>query len=177
MIFAWLFNATCMMLVSAHIVPHAMDIGFSAGEAATILSLLGASRAAGLVLMGGAADRIGKKRIAIICALFQAGAVAWLIWANELWMLYLFVVVYGFSFGGFLPSITALIGDTFGLGSLGSILGVLDVGWAIGAATGPIIGGIIFDINESYSMAFLIGAVAIAIVAPLIALIKTGRKN
>ena len=100
-----------------------------------------------------------------------------LIWANELWMLYLFAVIYSFVLGGFLPSITTIIGDIFGLGSLGSILGVLDIGFAIGAAIGPIIGGIIFDINKSYSMAFLIGAVAIAIVAPLIALIKTGRSN
>ena len=62
MIFIWLFNAISMLLVFTHIVPHAMDIGFSAEEAAIILSVMGGDRIAGLVLMGGAADRIGKKR-------------------------------------------------------------------------------------------------------------------
>ena len=92
-------------------------------------------------------------------------------------MLCLFAIVYGLTNGGLLSSITALLGDIFGLNRIGLVLGVLDVGWAIGAATGPIIGGLVFDISNSYSLAFLLGAVAMAIIALLIALIRreTGR--
>ena len=171
-IFIWILMAFCMLLVLTHIVPHATDIGFSAVEAAAILSLIGGTRAVGMVLMGGVADRIGRKKTAIVCTLFQAGAMVWLIWAQDLWMLYLFAIVYGLANGGLLSSITALLGDTFGLGKIGSILGVLDVGWAIGAATGPFVGGVIFDINNSYSVTFLLGAAAMATVALLIVLIR-----
>jgi len=176
-LFIWLLFSFCMLLVFTHIVPHATDIGISVVEAAAILSLMGGTRAAGMVLLGSVADRIGRKKIAITCTLFQAGVMVWLIWAQGLWMLYLFAIVYGLANGGLLSSITALLGDTFGLNRIGSILGVLDVGWAIGAATGPMIGGLVFDISNSYSLAFLLGAVAMAIIALLTALIRreTGR--
>lgn len=168
----WLAFSFCMFLVITHIVPHATDIGISAVDAAAVLSLMGGTRAAGMVLLGSVADRVGRKKIAIICTLFQAGGMAWLVWAQDLWMLFLFAVVYGLASGGLLSSITALLGDTFGLNRIDSILGVLGFGWAVGAATGPVIGGLIFDVSNSYSLAFLLGAVAMAIIALFIALIR-----
>ena len=87
-------------------------------------------------------------------------------------MLYLFALVYGFSRGGLIPSMMALVGDTFGMRSIGTIFGVLEIGGGIGSAIGPMIGGFIFDINGSYSVAFLFGAVAMAVVTLLIALIR-----
>jgi len=173
----WLVHAFCMFLVSTHIVPHTTDIGFSAGEAAVVLSLIGGIRAVGAVLLGSVADRVGKKRMAVVCTLFMAGAMVWLVWAQDLWMLYLFALVYGFAQGGLSSCIAVLIGDTFGLGKIGSILGVLDVGFAIGAAAGSFIGGLIFDINNSYSVAFFIAAAAMVTVALLLVPIRreTGR--
>ena len=87
-------------------------------------------------------------------------------------MLYLFALVYGFAFGGMSPVMAALIGDTFGLSRIGAILGTLEVGFGVGAAVGPAIGGLIFDVSGSYFMAFLLGALAMGIVTLLITLIK-----
>ena len=87
-------------------------------------------------------------------------------------MLYLFALVYGFAYGGISPVITALIGDTLGVRNIGVILGMLEIGWGIGAAIGPAMGGLIFDISNSYSVAFFIGAVAMLIVTLLIALTR-----
>ena len=87
-------------------------------------------------------------------------------------MLYLFALVGGFSMGGLLTSMVALVGDTFGLRSLGTIFGALAIGEGIGSAIGPAIGGFIFDANGSYSIAFLIGAAVMIVVALLIALIR-----
>ena len=170
--FIWLFYASCLFLVLTHIVPHATDIGISTMEAAVILSLIGGASAAGRVLMGSVSDSIGRKTTAIICSLLQAGAMVWLIWSQELWMLYLFALVYGFAYGGLTPPVTALIGDIFGLGNIGVILGVLEIGWGVGAAIGSAIGGLIFDVSNSYSIAFLIGAAAMSIVTLLIPLIR-----
>ena len=170
--FTWLSLASCIFLVFTHLVPHATDIGFSAGEAATVLSLIGGAAIAGRVLMGIASDRIGRKLTAIICALLQSGAMVWLIWAQDLWMLYLFALVYGFAFSGFSISMAALIGDTFGVRKIGSILGVLEIGFGVGAAIGSAVGGLIFDVTNSYFMAFLLGAVVLLVAALLIALIR-----
>ena len=92
-------------------------------------------------------------------------------------MLYLFALVYGFAYNGLAASMGALIGDTFGLGKIGAIFGVLEISWGIGAAIGPAIGGLIFDLSNSYSIAFLIGALAMLVATLLVALIRreTGR--
>jgi len=147
-------------------------MGFSAGEAATVLSLVGVASIVGRVVMGIASDRLGRKLAAITCTLLQAGAMVWLIWSQDLWMFYLFALVFGFATSGFGITMAALIGDTFGVGKLGAILGVLEIGFGVGAAVGPAMGGLIFDINQSYFLAFLIEAAAMLVVTLLVALIK-----
>jgi len=171
-LFILLLFSSCMYLIFTHLVPHVTDIGFSAEEAATVLSLTGVTYIAGRVLMGAISDRIGRKIAGIICALLQAGAMVLIIWASDLWMLYLFALVYGFANAGMGPIVAALASDTFGLGKLGVILGVLDAGFAVGAAIGPIAGGLIFDTSKSYIMAFLLSAVALLVMALLIGLVR-----
>lgn len=168
----WVLYAANIFLVMTHLVPQATDIGFSAMEAATILSVIGGVAVVGRVLLGSISDRIGRKTMVIICALLQAGAMVWLLWAQDLWMFYLFALVYGFAFGGMSPVMAALIGDTFGLSRIGAILGTLEVGFGVGAAIGPAVGGFIFDVSGSYFMAFLLGALAMGIATLLITLIQ-----
>ena len=90
-------------------------------------------------------------------------------------MLYLFGVVFGFSNGGLDTSVTALVGDTFGIRRIGIIMGALRVNYGIGVAIGPAIGGLVFDISNSYSTAFLVGVLAMFAVA--LFLFLTGRET
>lgn len=168
----WLSFALCLHLVLTHIVPYVTDAGISATEAALVLGLINIMSIPGRLLMGGISDRIGRKVSAIICALLQIGAMMWLAWARKLWAFYFFAAVYGFAFGGFDIPVTALIGDIFGLYSLGAIMGVLDVGWGIGAAIGPALGGLIFDLTASYSSAIFIGALAMVVASLFVGLTK-----
>jgi len=170
--FSHLLMGICMLLVVTHIVPHVTDIGFSPVQAATVFSLIGGTMVAGTVLMGFLSDRIGRRKTAVICALVQAATMVWLIWANGLWMLYLFALVYGFFNGGLGATLTALIGDTLGLKNIGKVLGMLEIGWGIGSALGPVIGGLIFDMSNSYAVAFVIAATVMFLVALLIALVR-----
>jgi len=87
-------------------------------------------------------------------------------------MLYLFALAYGFAFGGIVPGMASLIGDTFGLRQIGSIMGALDVGVGVGAAIGPAVGGLIFDVSHSYFLAFLLGAAAMFAVTLFLALVR-----
>jgi MFS family permease len=170
-----MFFASTIFLVFTHIVPHATDIGFSAGEAATVLSLIGGASIAGRVLMGAVSDRIGRSKTTIICLLSQVLMLVWLMWAQELWMIYLFALVFGFAYGGVGPSMAALIGDTFGLNKIGVIMGALEVGYGVGASIGPVIGGLVFDISNSYFLAFLIGAVTMMVAVLAVALTRQER--
>jgi len=56
--------------------------------------------------------------------------------------------------------------------SIGAIMGVMSAGWALGAASGPAIGGYIFDVSGAYFTAFATGAVAILVAALLVALVR-----
>ena len=87
-------------------------------------------------------------------------------------MLYIVTVLFGLAFGGMVPSIAALCGEVFGLHNIGSILGLLEVGFGIGAAIGPLTGGLIFDIDKSYSIAFSIGALIMCVVPLLLIQIR-----
>jgi MFS family permease len=158
-----------MFLILTHLVPHATDIGFSAIEAATALSLVGLAAAVGRVLMGLLSDRVGRKLTAIVCAVLQAGATVGLIWSQELWMLYMFALVWGFGYGGFMPGTAAIISDTFTLVRIGSIYGILDIGFSVGGALGSVAGGFIFDFSGSYFIAFLIAALVMFLAILLIA--------
>jgi len=171
-IFIWLLLASNLLLVLTHLVPHATDIGFSPAEAATFLSLIGGTTIVGRIVIGAVSDKVGRKLTTIICILLKAGAMVWLVWAEDLWMFYLFALVFGFAYGGMLPGISALIGDTFGLRNIGAIFGLLDIGWGVGAAIGPLIGGRIFDVTNDYSIAFLIGAAVMLVATLLITLIR-----
>ena len=50
-----------------------------------------------------------------------------------------------------------------GMLNTSKILGALEIGWGIGAALGPIIGGYIFDVTRSYVLAFSIAALSMCI--------------
>jgi MFS family permease len=170
--FIFLLFASSLFLVLTHLVPHATDIGFSAAEAATILSLAGMAAIAGRAPLGIVSDQIGRKAAAVICTLLHAGAMVWMLWAQDLWSLYLFALAFGLAWGGMGPTMAALISNTFGLGKLGVIMGALEVGFGIGAAIGPVIGGRIFDVSHSYFSAFLYGAAVMLLATLLIVLIR-----
>jgi len=171
----WLFFGHCLFLVFTHLVPHILDTGFSPGEAAGVVSLIGGAAIAGRVLGGIASDRIGRKLAAIISALLQAGAMLWVIWSHELWMFYVFALVYGFASNSLGCAMGALIGDVFGLSRIGTTFGALEVSFGIGAATGSIVGGLVFDISGSYFTAFLIATLSMFLAALLISLVKRKR--
>ena len=171
-VFIWFLFAACLFLIFTHLVPHVTDIGFSAGQAAVVLSLIGVASIPGRLLMGIVSDRLGRKLAPIICTLLQSGTMVWLVFAQDLWSLYLFALIFGFVYSGFGISGAALISDTFGLSKIGTIFGLLEISFGIGAAIGSAFGGIIFDVSHSYSIAFLIGVGAMLVATLLITLIR-----
>ena len=164
--------AGCVFFIVAHLVPHITDIGFSPIEAAAVFSVLGAASIPGRLFMGIASDKIGRKSASVACTLFMAAAIAWLIWARDLWSLYVFAVVYGFFYSGFGSSTAALISDSFRSKNIGTAFGLLEIGIGTGAAVGAVVGGRIFDINHSYDVAFLSIALTLLVAATLFTMVK-----
>ncbi len=175
--FTWLLLSLSVHLILTHIVPHAIDLGIAPIDAAVILSLVGGTSIVGRVAVGRISDTIGRKIPAVTSAIIQAGALIWLIWIQDLWMFYLVAVVIGFSWGGLSSQVTVLISDVFGMRSIGAIMGIIGVGWTVGAAIGPSLGGFVFDVTGSYSTAFIISAANMLLATLLAALTRTKRLN
>jgi MFS family permease len=164
----------CLLMIMVHIVPHATDIGISSTTAAGILSAIGGISMVGRFATGVAIDRIGNRLSMIICLILLITALLWLPLAEELWMLYLFAVVYGLGHGGLLTAISPIVAEYFGIRSHGALFGIVFFSTMVGGAIGPVVAGYIFDTSGSYSLAFQIctGVAALALV-----LILTLRKT
>ncbi|MFC2004640.1 MFS transporter [Chloroflexota bacterium] len=170
----------CGMTLMVHIVPHAVDMGVSAVIAAGTASTIGGTSMLGRFVMGFVGDRIGHKRAIVICFLMAVITLSWLQVARELWMLYLFAAVYGFNHGGYYALISPLIAGLFGTRSQGTILGIVICSGTIGGGIGMVLAGHIYDITNSYRLAFLILlvlAIIGLILATLIKPIGKGRTN
>jgi MFS family permease len=169
---SWVLTPLAAYVVITHLVPHGTDMGIPAMKAATFLSLIGVMNIPGRSFVGRISDSAGRKTMAVICGGLLGGSILWLTYSKDLWMFYLFAVVFGFSFGGISTTTSAMIGDVFGLHRIGTIMGMMSAAWALGGAIGPFMGGLVYDMRNSYSLAFSISAGAMIVVMLLLALTK-----
>ncbi len=142
--------------VMVHIVAYAVDGGIATAQAASIVSIVGAVSIAGRLAMGSTGDGLGNRRALVICFMVLSVALSWLQLAKGLWMLYLFAVVYGFAHGGFFAIMSPLVAELFGTMSQGTNFGMILFVGQIGGAIGGVATGRMFDVTQSYQLAFLI---------------------
>ncbi len=172
----WLLSAICLcagiiiQVSMVHIVIHAIGLGISGAIAAVILAIIGGASIAGRIITGSAADRIGNNLAFRIVLILMVVGYLWLQVAKELWMLYLFAVIFGFAYGGIICMMSPLTAELFGLRSLGVLLGLVNLNPAIGGAIGPVLAGRIFDITGSYHLAFIV-CIAVGVIAVILAIL------
>ena len=162
----------CLMIIMVHIVPYARDIEVSALRAASVLSTIGGVSMIGRFITGIAIDRIGSKRVIIVCFILLMVELLWLQMANDLWMLYLFAVFYGITHGGFFTAISPIVAEFFGISAHGVLFGIVAFSGTIGGAIGPFVAGYIFDITAGYSLAFWLATLVSTLGLMLIVLLK-----
>ena len=169
---AYLTVVFCLMLVIVHIVPFAMDINVSPTKAAGVLSTIGGVSMVGRFFSGLAIDRIGSRRVMIFCFFLLITGLLWLQLAKELWMIYLFAVIYGISHGGFFTTFSPIVVEFFGIKSHGALFGIAMFSGAFGGAIGPFLAGYIFDVTGGYGLAIWICILMSALGFVLISLLK-----
>jgi len=145
-----------IQVIMVHIVPYAIDNGIAKTSAAGVIAAVGGASILGRLVMGYTGDRLGSRSALIICFISFVAAFIWLQFATELWMLYLFAVVYGFCHGGFIALISPFIASLFGTRAHGVLLGTVLFSGTIGGSIGPLMAGYVFDVTGSYRIAFLV---------------------
>ncbi len=130
-----------------------MQVHGAGGVAAThYLRLISLTRCVGSGLWGVASDRLGRNRAYALGTLVTLGGIG-LILASpsnpSTWWLDAFALLYGLGTSANTPTYGAMIADIFGGKNIGVILGFLQIPSLIGAAFGPVLGGVVYDTTDS----------------------------
>jgi MFS family permease len=173
--FWWLFVLVCALgwssnITSVHQIAHMISSGFPSLLAASIVGLLSLFRALSSTVCGGLSDRFGREVIFSLGTLLCCIGLALLVLLGKpasAWVLYGYALTYGLGNGVFASVYAAATADLFLGPSLGTILGVLELGWGLGGFAGSWVGGYWYDRWGGYHgiFALTIGVALLSCVA------------
>jgi MFS family permease len=152
-------------IMVAHHIAFAIDLGYSRIYASSVLSLFGILFAFGS-LAGAVSDRIGREPTMTIATIIGISGILVLTVIKDTsrpWMLYYYAMALGFGLGMTGPIMAASVTDIFQGPRVGAIIGFVWLTFAIGGAVGPWLGGWIFEMTESYLVAFILAMVLNAV--------------
>ena len=138
-----------------HTVSYAVTCGIPIIAATTIYSVEGLAGMGGRIAFGLMGDRFGAKRVLVSGLLAQAFGALGYFFARDLTGFYAAAVVFGFIYGGIMPLYSVLIRENFPLRMMGTVIGGTAMAGSLGMATGPIVGGLIYDRFATYSWLYL----------------------
>ncbi|MEE8466057.1 MAG: MFS transporter, partial [Dehalococcoidia bacterium] len=142
--------------IGVHMGAHFRDIGLSATSAALAVSLSWTVSAVFSVLWGWITDRVDVRHAYSGMFLVQAGSTLYLIFVGGTGGVFLVAVFFGIVSAGSNVVPAMMYANYFGRDSLGKIRGLGEIGVLVGQATGPVIAGILFDLQGGYTAIFTV---------------------
>ena len=152
-----------------HTVSYAIVCGIAPVMAATIYSVEGIAGMFGRLGFGVVADRLGAKNVLAWGLLIQAFGALGYFFSSTLPEFYAAASLFGFIYSGIMPLYAVLARENFPLRMMGTIIGGTSMAGSLGMATGPLLGGWLYDTTGSYGGLYLtcfamgLGAFAIAL--------------
>jgi MFS family permease len=139
-----------------HTVSYAVTCGIPLTTAVTIYSVEGLAGLGGRIAFGLAGDRFGARSTLIVGLLMQAFFAAAYYFASSLDVFYAVAVLFGFTYGGVMPLYAVLARENFPLQIMGTVIGGTAMAGSLGMATGPVLGGWLYDTFGSYGSLYLV---------------------
>lgn len=153
----YFFGFTTFLVIVVHLFSFAIDSGIPPLVASGAPAAIGLGSLFGrLVLSALLTEVIESKKVLFFCFLLQGSSIFLLLGIRETWSFYLFGILFGFFYSGTVPIFPTLLGNFFGLGSLGTIYGFFGTSYCVAAIGGPLLAGYIHDISGTYFYAFLL---------------------
>jgi MFS family permease len=138
-----------MFALNPQIVAFLVEQGFEPLAAASAFGATGLAGTVGLIVFAWLADRRGRglaMTVSYSMTLIGFGLLLAIIALPVWWLVGLFVVIYGPTFGSRGPIVNALVPRLFGRGpGLGLIMGSVHLGMGAGGALGATLGGYLHD--------------------------------
>jgi MFS family permease len=157
---AGLCSSLGLFLPFAHLAPFAEDRGISHATAVTLFTLVGLGSTFGRFLLGGLADRMGRRRSFASMLLGMALMLVWWLGSWNAWQIAIFALVFNTCYGGFVALAPALIVDYFGERNAGGLIGISYTAVALGTLAGSPLAGYAFDFFRSYTIPIAASAAA-----------------
>jgi MFS family permease len=144
-------------MFGTHLVPAATDLGIASTAAALVLTVSGIAGIPGTVAgTWWLTKKLGHRWALMVLCAGQALMLFFFALASSLWAFYVVGIVHSFCFASSTPVRQAMAPLLFGLRSIGAVLGYAYLAWSAGAVAGPYLGGLIFDLTQSYDLAFIL---------------------
>jgi nitrate/nitrite transporter NarK len=172
----WLFTTylsgtfTVNSAFQVHMIPYfQQDIGLTAAWAAVVMSMVFIISGIGRVGGGYLLDKMDYRLVLAVVAAMMGFALLYLqvVDVNTVSATLPFALLFGVSFGCLVPMRGAVGSIMFGTRAIGGVLGLLQGGSIAAGMIGPLVMGIIFDLNGNYSVAIWGLVVISALMVPL----------
>ena len=160
---SWLLLGGLALMISVHAVPFARDRGVSLADASLALTAYGIGSVAGRLTAGFISDRVGTRLTINTAYVFEIVALLALLWFPSRAALLASLVLFGAGFAASDTMVAKVIPEVFGVRAIGAIMGILTLGWRLGAAIGPAAAGFLYDLTGSYTIPFGAAPVAVAL--------------
>jgi MFS family permease len=138
------------------------DQGFDLGVAAIVVAVFAAGNVLGTLFFGWLADR-ANKRLVISFVNLLGGLAAWaMLIYGMLPLLLAAAFAFGLAWGSLFALWPVLLAERFGSVNFAVLIGVISLAVIFGWAIAPVIAGIDFVVNKSYTLSFgILGALMI----------------
>ncbi|HEV2249171.1 MAG TPA: MFS transporter [Candidatus Limnocylindria bacterium] len=145
-------------LIGTHLIPHAIDHGFTEVTAAGAVGLMGAMNIVGTLGSGWLSDRYDNRKLLAAYYAFRALSLSLLPLIFDVQGLYLFAFVYGLDWIATVPPTANLVARIYGRASLGTIYGWVYFSHMTGAAIAAYAAGYVHTILGNYHLMFISAA-------------------
>ena len=146
-----------------------LDLKYSQGQSANIISLVLLSSIIGRVLMGWLADKFPKKYVMILIYTLVAGSIPLLYFADTPGIIYLFAFIFGIGLGGDYMIIPLMAAELFGVRIMGRVMGLVLTADGLAEAFSSMVVARLRDVSGDYANGFaaliilaVIGIIAVA---------------
>jgi MFS family permease len=138
-----------------HLVPYLMTVGFEAHPAAFVVTFVTAGSVLGRVGFGWLSDVFSKKMLLMICFMAQCIGILILMQVRReasIFYVILFVLAFGCTYGGISVLRPSTVAELYGRDKFGTIWGFLQGISVFGGIAGPVVLGLIYDLQKSYRL-------------------------
>src|SRR5271154_6361902 len=146
-----------MSMPQVHLVAYCGDLGYGVARGAEMLSLMMALGIISRVGSGFVADVIGGTATLMIGSLMQGVALLLYLYFDGLTSLFVVSGIFGLFQGGIVPMYAVICRELMPPREAGAKIGIVVSATIFGMAFGGYFSGVIFDLTNSYQMAFLNG--------------------